>query len=241
MSATPAVQAWAGRPAWSVLDCAFGDGQHLLHIWTAWRADPQRPRMLHYVAMADTFTGVESTSPFAEALNAACRGLPAGFHRIALENGQLSLTLCLGHAADTLDAQDFQADQIFAPTSVLAADKWAVKAVARCCKRGTQLAMPGTAPEVLPTPWLDAGFKLHHTLPPCPGLNTIALFDPGWTLKRTRHGSSTWDRPATGRCVVVGAGLAGASVARALALRGWQVTVIDRCTEPAGGASGLPV
>lgn len=39
---------------------------------------------------------------------------------------------------------------------------------------------------------------------------------------------------------IVGAGLAGASVAHALALRGWQVTVLDSAATPAQGASGLP-
>jgi tRNA 5-methylaminomethyl-2-thiouridine biosynthesis bifunctional protein len=43
-----------------------------------------------------------------------------------------------------------------------------------------------------------------------------------------------------GRCAVVGAGLAGASVAHALALRGWQVAVFDTCPVVAAGASGLP-
>lgn len=240
MSATPTVQAWAGRAAWNILDCAFSDGQHLLDMWATWLADPQRPRMLHYVAIADSFQGIAPAHPLATRLNAACMSLAPGFHRIALEGGQLSLTLCLGQSADMLDAQDFQADQIFVPTSVLDSDKWAIKALARCCKRGTLIALPGTAPDALPAPWMDAGFKPHRTPPPCNGLNTMALFDPGWTLKRTRHGSKAWDRPA-GRCTVIGAGLSGTSVARALALRGWQVTVVDRCTEPAGGASGLPV
>ncbi len=240
MSATPAVQAWAGCAAWSVLDCAFGNGQHFLDIWSAWRADSQRPPMLHFVAIADTFTGSDSTDPCAAALNAACIGLPSGFHRIALEDGQLSLTLCLGKASDMLNAQDFQADQIFAPASALATDKWAIKALARCCKRGTQLAMHDAAPDDLPTLWADAGFKPLQAPTPCPGLNSVAVYDPAWTLKRTRHGGSAWVTPA-GRCAVVGAGLAGASVARALALRGWQVTVLDQAAQPASGASGLPV
>ena len=34
--------------------------------------------------------------------------------------------------------------------------------------------------------------------------------------------------------------MAGASVAHAMALRGWRVTVFDQETRPAGGASGLP-
>ena len=40
---------------------------------------------------------------------------------------------------------------------------------------------------------------------------------------------------------VIGAGIAGAGTARALAERGWQVTVLDAGAAPAAGASGLPV
>lgn len=43
------------------------------------------------------------------------------------------------------------------------------------------------------------------------------------------------------RCAVIGAGLAGASVAASLARRGWQVQVLDAAAQPAAGASGLPV
>jgi tRNA 5-methylaminomethyl-2-thiouridine biosynthesis bifunctional protein len=42
------------------------------------------------------------------------------------------------------------------------------------------------------------------------------------------------------RATVVGAGLAGASVARALAILGWRVTVLESAATPAAGASGLP-
>jgi tRNA 5-methylaminomethyl-2-thiouridine biosynthesis bifunctional protein len=40
---------------------------------------------------------------------------------------------------------------------------------------------------------------------------------------------------------IIGAGIAGAGTARALAERGWQVTVLDAGDAPAAGASGLPV
>lgn len=42
------------------------------------------------------------------------------------------------------------------------------------------------------------------------------------------------------RALVIGAGLAGAASASALARRGWQVQVIDAALEPASGASALP-
>ncbi len=42
------------------------------------------------------------------------------------------------------------------------------------------------------------------------------------------------------RALVVGAGMAGAATARALAQRGWQVTIVDRQPQPAAEASGNP-
>lgn len=46
---------------------------------------------------------------------------------------------------------------------------------------------------------------------------------------------------SAGRVMVIGAGLAGACAARALAQVGWQVTVLDAAAAPAQGASALPV
>jgi tRNA 5-methylaminomethyl-2-thiouridine biosynthesis bifunctional protein len=43
------------------------------------------------------------------------------------------------------------------------------------------------------------------------------------------------------RCIVIGAGVAGAASARALADRGWQVKVLDIAPEPCAAASGVPV
>ena len=42
------------------------------------------------------------------------------------------------------------------------------------------------------------------------------------------------------RCFIVGAGLAAASLAGSLAVRGWQVAVLGAGAQPADGASGLP-
>jgi len=46
--------------------------------------------------------------------------------------------------------------------------------------------------------------------------------------------------PAPADALVIGAGLAGSSVAHALASRGWQVRVVDAADHPAAGASSLP-
>ena len=55
--------------------------------------------------------------------------------------------------------------------------------------------------------------------------------------------STPADLPAASerRVTIVGAGIAGAGTARALAERGWHVQVLDAGATPAAGASGLPV
>ena len=43
------------------------------------------------------------------------------------------------------------------------------------------------------------------------------------------------------RCIVIGAGVAGAACARALADRGWQIKLLDTAPDPCAAASGVPV
>jgi len=48
-------------------------------------------------------------------------------------------------------------------------------------------------------------------------------------------------REALRQALVLGAGLSGSAVAHSLALRGWDVTVVDQAQRVGAGASGLPV
>jgi tRNA 5-methylaminomethyl-2-thiouridine biosynthesis bifunctional protein len=65
------------------------------------------------------------------------------------------------------------------------------------------------------------------------------IFDPAWALRSSRTApAKVVESPM--HCTVIGAGISGALVARALALRGWQVTVLERHIRPAAGASSLP-
>ncbi len=43
--------AWANAPQWRILETGFGFGLNFLTTWQAWRADPQRPRLLHFVSI----------------------------------------------------------------------------------------------------------------------------------------------------------------------------------------------
>ena len=179
-----------------------------------------------------------------------------GFQRILLDGGRLSLTLCVGNLSDLLSAQDFQADEVhlYANEAVDEPvwDKWTVQALSRRCRRGTRVHLNITSPvEAQSAQWVakmqalmqTAGFEWStHDLEshnPAPAIQ----YNPGWTSKNTRSPvrPRTPPLPHTQRCAVIGGGLAGATIAHALALRGYGVTVCDAAPEPAAGASGLPV
>jgi len=253
-----AADRWAGcgtsanRGAWCVLHTAFGQGAHFLHTWAAWRADPLRPPRLHYVALAPQaplWEGVPHPAhapvpdELVQALQAQCGGLVPGQHRLVFEGGQVLLTLCIGPTQALLREQQFEADAVVLahppgqPDLGDGWDDWAVKALVRCCRRGTRLTLWQPQPGVQHS-LRQCGFVLQDVADdrqPQQG-----VFDPRWELKTTRE---PWRRAraAPQSCAVIGAGLAGASVAASLARRGWQVQVLDQGSHPAAGASGLPV
>ncbi|MES2951523.1 MAG: FAD-dependent oxidoreductase [Pseudomonadota bacterium] len=243
---------WADSNAWTVLDTDFQNAGRFLATWLAWQRDPQRPRMLHYVGIAQAapvFTTANNPATDADQpkvfqiLVQQCAALGPGFHRIVLEGARISLTLCIGADVQTLLGEHvFQADTVFAGQPQ---DKWAVQLLARRCKRGSRFCIAPDAPTregalppaSLPTVMQAAGFQLDEPVPSQSGLT--GSFNPRWDIATSRSASPHVVQRVA-RCAVIGAGIAGASVAHALALRGWQVSVFDQEIAPAGGASGLP-
>ena len=276
LSAANLPAAWSGQAQWRVLDTRFGDGLRFLATWAAWHADPARPRLLHWVALqgAPGSSGAllqaagaisdPALQPLARSLHAQLWGLLPGLHRIALDGGQVLLTLCVGQDARAqLRQQAWTVDAIFldglgtagpssqqsaaalpAPSLHRPLDLHAAKALARCCRRGTQLvAAHCSAADA--NGLVQAGFVLQPEFAAETGSGQLpsllrASYQPRWE-PRTARGSTATASPRTpARCTVIGAGLAGASVAASLARRGWQVQVLDAAATPAAGASGLP-
>ena len=267
--------AWAGHAQWRVLDTHFGDGLRFLATWAAWRADPARPRLLHCVALqgapgsgaavlqAATATGEPALQALAQQLHAQLWGLLPGLHRIALDGGQVLLTLCAGEdALAQLRQQAWTVDAVFLdglgtglagsagsaaalpagpPQPQPQLNLHAAKALARCCRRAALLAAAHCSPadaDLL----VQAGFVLEPVAAAAPGLRQLpgllrARYQPRWEPRSARPATPAV-QPA--RCMVIGAGLAGAATAASLARRGWQVQVLDAAATPAAGASGLP-
>jgi tRNA 5-methylaminomethyl-2-thiouridine biosynthesis bifunctional protein len=247
-------RAWAGQNAWRILDTGFERGLPFLNTWRAWKNDPQRPRLLHYVALTSAppkpdellacAAPISDLKELAQALRPQWFGLLPGFHRLTLEGGQVLLTLCVGEVTALLREQRFVADAIYLNTpdpdgaAVLPWNSWTFKALARCCRRGTRLASTSEAAG-LHAGLTQCGFELEarQSAPATGGLS--GQFNPRWTIKHTRD-PAPGHPVEPGSCAVIGAGLAGASVAATLARRGWQVRVLDQARAPAAGASGLP-
>jgi tRNA 5-methylaminomethyl-2-thiouridine biosynthesis bifunctional protein len=230
--------AWTGQPQWRILDTAFGDGLNFLGAWRAWKDDPQRPRILHYVAISESPASAADLSQAApsrpelaalvQALAGQWNGLLPGVHRLVFEHGQVLLTLCVGELEKMLRQQDFHADAVL----LHASDGLNLKALARCCRRGTAIEVLAPAPQLAPG-LKRHGFQLHDQHG---ASGRSGEFAPAWEPRGPRPPPPV----VAGSCIVIGAGLAGAAAAASMARRGWTVQVLDAGPGPASGASGLP-
>ena len=256
--------AWRGHTQWRVLETGFGVGLNFLVTWAAWKADPLRPKLLHFVSTQAFPASAEDVQrgaadhadiyPLALQLQAQLWGLLPGFHRLVFEGGHVLLTLCMGDAKTMLRQQNFEADSVYldgcGPSRNLgssSADIWDIhtlKAVALCCRRGTRVASWSIAH----TAWRalnQCGFMVQKTQDAADANDHFQWqYNPDWEPRKPAHPQRLPKPPANPRqpstAVVVGAGLAGAAIANSLARRGWQVVVLDAAIAPASGASSLP-
>ncbi len=239
--------AWARRPAFVVLETGFGTGLNFLTTWAAWRADPARPGRLHFLSVekhpfqAADLARLHAQWPAFAALSAELLAnwptLTPGFHRIALDDGRVQLTLMLGDVQDCLPQLQAGVDAFyldgFSPDSN--ADMWQPGLF----RELTRLARPGAAVATY-----TVAARVRDGLQ-CAGFACEKRAGYG----RKRHcltavftAESNWVESALPRHVaVIGAGVAGSAVAYALAQRGVAVSVIERADAPAQAASGNPV
>lgn len=249
--------AWTHAAQWRVLEINCSptpcDGLNFLRTWAAWQRDPSRCRLLHYVVLSsetgflkprDLLAAEAELAPLAMQLTGQAWGLMPGIQRLAFDQGQVLLTVCIGDPERFLRQQDWQADAVFldAPAGCSSVN---LKAIARCCAPNALLATQNDPGETTGL-YGQCGFVEPARIRHGPAFGMWQLrYAPGWPLQRRRQMPSLAFAPTTpvqpARCIVIGAGLAGASAAVSLARRGWQVQVLDAGDVPAAGASGLPV
>lgn len=252
---------WQRQPQWRILETGFGLGLNFLSTWLAWRQDAQRCQQLHFisteawpVSASDILQAAASRYPalleLARQLAAQYLDMHSGIHRLVFEQGRVHLTLAIGDARKMLREQRWTADSVYLDGFSPAVNPglWdipAIKAVASCCVAGrTRLATWCVARSVRDT-LAQCGFQVERVAGTPPKKHNLrALYAPAWPT-RARAALLPWPwsapPPAGRQCVVIGAGLAGASMAWNMAERGWHVTVLDQAEQPASGASALPL
>ncbi len=231
---------WRGRTSFTVLETGFGLGTSFLETWRAARSDPHAPRRLHFVSVeghpvdAISLRRVHGADPLADALAAHWPPPLAGLHRLHFDDGRVTLTLAFGDAADLLPRLVLRADAIyldgFAPAKN--PSMWSpvvLAAVARLARPGATAATWSVAASVR-AGLAAAGFAVATRAGFAAKREMLVARLPGDYVEPSR----------ARRAAVIGAGLAGTSVAERLASRGWSVTVYEREAAAARGASGNP-
>ncbi|KPF68536.1 hypothetical protein IP84_09575 [beta proteobacterium AAP99] len=244
---------WRGRSQFTVLETGFGLGNNFLTLLAAWRGDAQRCDRLHVVSidahpptredLAHWLGAGGTDDADRHALIAQWPPAIAGLHRLQFADGRVTLTLALGDVQVLLPKLALRADAIF--MDGFAPAKNPAMWDAAVCKALAERAAPGA----LLATWCATG-QLRRDLADC---GFVVEKQPGFGHKREmtvarwpgqRAGAQTQPSVRTHRAnaqttdvIVIGAGLAGAAVAAALARRGLHVAVLERDAEPAARTS----
>lgn len=261
---------WRGRQDFTIVETGFGLGLNFLATWAAWREDPQRCTRLHMVSieahpvrpedLARAHAGGQwAGSAAAAALRAAWPEAEPGLHLLEFDDGAVRLWLALGDVAHWLPRLRVRADAFFLDGFAPSRNPrmWAPPVYTALARLAAAQATAATwsAARAVRDGLERAGFQVHAA----PGFGrkrdmSTAVFAPrrgprseprrmpAWPVSATASADTGPSRAATPtrHALVIGAGLAGAAAAAALARAGWRCTVLERHTEPACEASGNP-
>jgi len=236
-------RAWSRRERFCVAELGFGTGLNIVALLEAWRTT-RRPgaHLCVFSVEAHPLTAKEAAralAPWPETARTAgliiarWPGRARGFHRIDLPELNATVDVAVMEASDALAAWSGEADAWFLDGFAPARNPamWKPELMSLVAKRsapGARLATYTVAGEVRRALG-DAGFAVERA--------------PGFGRKRQRLEARL---PAMARVAapapsvaIIGAGIAGAALARALAALGVEVRVFD-AAGPRGGASGGP-
>ncbi len=245
-------QRWADAPRFAILETGFGLGLNFLATWQAWLNDPQRPQVLHYFAVekhppgATELRTAHTRWPELTSLSEAlCKAWPeplAGFHRLHFEQDKIHLTLMFGDARQQLSQIEGKFDAFyldgFSPernpdmwSAELMTDiAWLANKDATCASytvaRSVRDALAGAGFEVEKRP----GFGSKRDML----IGRVEHAEPSDNPVFTRRNAGLRDDPI----IIIGAGIAGITIAERLARRGEHVVLLEERQDIAQGATG---
>ncbi len=248
--------ALANNSSFTIAETGFGTGLNFLATWQLWQQNRPADTWLHYTSVEKhplTASDLQRAlalwpdlQSLASQLLAQYPPLTAGWHRLVFAEQHLTLTLLLGDANELLPELVADVDAWF--LDGFAPDKnpelWQLNllsSIAKLSKVNTTLSSY-TAAGVVKRTLEAAGFDVVRSK----GFGrkrdmTTATLRSKQPLKLSWQSRNNIIHHASAKtAIVIGAGIAGVSCARALAIRGWQVTVIEQAEHAASAASGNP-
>lgn len=245
------VDRFPGVPAggsFVIAETGFGSGLNFLAAWQTWEAsNPADNACLHFVSVErypldreDLSQALALWPELADYATQLLEHYPPpvqGAHRLVLAGGRVRLTLFFGDVLEAWSELDFQADAWFLDGFAPAKNPgmWeeaSITALRRHSRPGTTMATFTAVGDVRRL-LTKAGFTMRKT----PGygrkLEMLAGELPG---QPDQDGGTT---AIQGRSIaIIGAGVAGSLLARNLAERGLEVTLIDQAPNAGTAASG---
>ncbi|TVT69822.1 MAG: bifunctional tRNA (5-methylaminomethyl-2-thiouridine)(34)-methyltransferase MnmD/FAD-dependent 5-carboxymethylaminomethyl-2-thiouridine(34) oxidoreductase MnmC [Denitromonas halophila] len=235
---------WQRKSRFVILETGFGLGLNFLATWAAWRDDPKRCDRLHFISIekhpfsADDLATLHQRWPEFAALSARLRAqwpaLTPGMHRLWLDDGRIALTLIFGDASTALAKLDARVDAFYLDgfSPARNPELWSAK----LCHQLAALA----APVATLATWSVSREVRQHLEYARFRIDKVRGFTGKSEMLRGHIAGAPERAPAhTFReAIIVGAGLAGTSLAHRLVKRGWSVQLLDAADGPGQGASG---
>jgi tRNA 5-methylaminomethyl-2-thiouridine biosynthesis bifunctional protein len=236
-------QAWRGRRSFCVGELGFGAGLNIAALLQLWRRSRDPDARLHvFTVEEDLLTAAEAARALstwleleevAAALTDQWPGRVRGFRRIDLPQFGATVDVAQMEAAEALQAWSGAADAWFLDGFSPARDPriWREAVLALVAARSAPGARAATytVAGAVRRGLVQAGFEVERR--------------PGHGPKRERLEARLASRPQAEpqapSVAIIGAGIAGASIARAFAALGAQPLVFD-ARRPGAGASGVP-
>lgn len=247
--------AWAGRSDFTIGETGFGTGLNFCAAVQAWQETRPSGGLLHYIGIEgfplsadDCFRALSrwpELIPVATELRDKYPAPVPGLHRIHFDDWGVILTLAIGEVGEMLAALHGQVDAWFLDgfTPRENPEMWSdpvLAAAGRLTNQGGSLAA-ATASGAVRSSFAAQGFALAE-MPGSGGAREGVVARkltevPGDRRPLSARAAPTRERSRKDRVAIIGGGIAGASLIRALRRRGMESVLYDGAGT-GGGASG---